>query len=96
MWLYSIVDKMTMSRLTIDMTEHQHQTLKATAALQGKSIKAYVLERLLPSPADEEQAHDELRALLSERLAQSQRGELIPGSITDAASEVSSVSGRPS
>lgn len=85
-----------MSRLTIDMTEHQHQTLKATAALHGKSIKAYVLERLLPSPADEGRAHDELRALLSERLAQSQRGELIAANITDAASEVSLVSGRPS
>lgn len=45
-----------MSRLTIDTTEHQHQTLKATVALQGKSIKVYVLECLLSSPVDEEQA----------------------------------------
>ena len=95
MCLYSTVDKMTMSRLTIDMTEQQHQALKATAALQGKSIKAYALERLLPSPADEGQALDELRALLSQRLAESQRGELIAGSITDVASEVLLVSGRP-
>ncbi|WP_210417050.1 hypothetical protein [Brenneria corticis] len=28
-----------MSRLTIDLTEHQHQSLKALAALQGKTIK---------------------------------------------------------
>ena len=95
MCLYSTVDEMTMSRLTIDMTEQQHQALKATAALQGKSIKAYALERLLPSPADEGQALDELRALLSQRLAESQRGELIAGSITDVASEVLLVSGRP-
>lgn len=79
-----------MSRLTIDMTEQQHQALKATAALQGKSIKAYALERLLPPAADEERALDELKALLSERLAEAQRGELIALSITDVACEVAS------
>jgi toxin ParE1/3/4 len=31
-----------MSRLTIDMTDHEHQSLKALAALQGKTIKQYV------------------------------------------------------
>jgi len=35
-----------MSRLTIDMTDQQHQSLKAMAALQGKTIKQYALERL--------------------------------------------------
>jgi Antitoxin ParD len=79
---------MTMSRLTIDMTEQQHQALKATAALQGKSIKAYAIERLFPLAADEGQVLDELRALLSERLAEAQRGELIMGRITDVAGEV--------
>ncbi len=28
-----------MSRLTIDLTDQQHQNLKALAALQGKTIK---------------------------------------------------------
>jgi len=37
-----------MSRLTIDMTDQQHQSLKAMDALQGKTIKQYALERLLP------------------------------------------------
>ncbi|ALP52521.1 antitoxin [Candidatus Tenderia electrophaga] len=41
-------------RLSIDVTPEQHQRLKAAAALQGKSIKEYVLERTLPAP--EEQA----------------------------------------
>ena len=31
--------------LTIDVTEQQHQTLKARAALEGKTIKKYTLER---------------------------------------------------
>jgi hypothetical protein len=35
-------------RLTIDITDQQHQSLKALAALQGKTIKEYALERLLP------------------------------------------------
>ena len=38
-----------MSRLTIDITEQQHKTLKAMAALQGKTIKEYALERLFPA-----------------------------------------------
>lgn len=37
-----------MSRLTIDMTEQQHQSLKALAALEGKTIKQYTIERLFP------------------------------------------------
>ncbi|MCC7183490.1 MAG: hypothetical protein IT509_07965 [Rhodocyclaceae bacterium] len=36
-----------MSRLTIDVTDQQHQTLKALAALEGKSIKQYALDRLM-------------------------------------------------
>lgn len=39
-----------MSRLTIDVTEQQHQSLKVMAALQGKSIREYALERLFPPP----------------------------------------------
>ena len=35
-------------RLSIDITQEQHKALKATAAMQGKSIKDYVLERTLP------------------------------------------------
>ncbi|MFQ5443753.1 MAG: DUF1778 domain-containing protein, partial [Nitrospinales bacterium] len=37
-----------MSRLSIEITAEQHQRLKAVAALAGKSIKDYVLDRALP------------------------------------------------
>lgn len=77
-----------MSRLTIDVTEQQHQTLKALAALEGKTIKQYALERLFPSASQEEQALRELKTLLTERIAQAQRGELADGSITDIADDV--------
>lgn len=36
-----------MSRLTIDITDQQHQSLKALAALQGKTIKHGRAETLL-------------------------------------------------
>jgi hypothetical protein len=74
-----------MSRLTIDVTEQQHQTLKARAALEGKSIKQYAIERLFPS--DEERALQELKALLLDRLAEAERGELDERSITEVADE---------
>lgn len=77
-----------MSRLTIDVTEQQHQALKAVSALQGKTIKQYVLERLFPVDTDEDQALDELKTLLNQRLEEARRGEVVADSITDIAEEV--------
>lgn len=57
-----------MSRLTIDITDQQHQRLKALAALEGKTIKQYAIERLFPAHLDEDQAWQELKALLDERI----------------------------
>lgn len=57
-----------MSRLTIDITQQQHQSLKVQAALQGKTIKQYALERLFPRDASGEQAWYELKSLLDERI----------------------------
>ena len=45
-----------MSRLTIEITEQQHQSIKALAAMLGKSIKEYAMQRLLPLTPDEEKA----------------------------------------
>jgi uncharacterized protein (DUF1778 family) len=73
-----------MSRLTIDITEQQHQALKATAALEGKTIKQFTLERLFNT---EKSDISEIRALLAERVAQAQRGEVIKGSISDIAEQ---------
>lgn len=57
-----------MSRLTIDMTDQQHQSLKALAALQGKTIKQYALERLFPGDVDADQAWQDLKILLGTRI----------------------------
>lgn len=74
-----------MSRLTIDVTQQQHQALKALAALEGKSIKQYALERLFPS--DEQQALQELKALLQSRLASAEQGEMAAQSAVDIADQ---------
>lgn len=65
-----------MSRLTIDMTDQQHQSLKALAALQGKTIKQYALERLFPADATGDQAWQELKALLGERVSDGLAGKV--------------------
>ncbi len=65
-----------MTRLSIELTEQQHQQIKATAALQGKSLKDYAVERLLPMTEDEKQAMAELKALLLPRIERAKRGEV--------------------
>lgn len=65
-----------MSRLTIDITDQQHQSLKALAALQGKTIKQYALERLFPGDADGDQAWQELKILLGTRISEGLAGKV--------------------
>lgn len=65
-----------MSRLTIDITGQQHQSLKALAALQGKTIKQYALERVFPGDTDAERAWEELKTLMSMRVNEGLAGRL--------------------
>ena len=76
-----------MSRLTIDLTDQQHQALKAMAALQGKSIKAYAVERLFPQSGGDEQALGELKALLQQRLAEASAVGVSTRSMSEIAEE---------
>lgn len=59
-----------MSRISIDVTPDEHQKLKAMAALQGKSIKDYVIERTLGTAegTEEEIALEALESLLDARI----------------------------
>jgi len=70
-----------MSRLTIDMTDQQHQSLKALAALQGKTIKQYALERLFPADPKGDLAWQELKGLLDERIADGLAGNVSTKSV---------------
>ena len=70
-----------MRRLSIEVTPEQHRRLKAIAALQGKSIKDYVLERALPpapsnSSLSEEEALQQLETLLAPRVEAAERDEI--------------------
>ena len=76
-----------MSRLTIDITSQQHQSLKAMAALQGKTIKQYALERLFPGDANDDQAWQELKALLGERINEGLAGKVSTKSVADILAE---------
>ena len=72
-------------RLSIDITKEQHKALKATAAMQGKSIKDYVLERTLP---DEEAALKELENFLKPRVEAAMRGERSDQTLNEIFDEV--------
>ncbi len=74
-------------RLSIEITADQHQRLKASAALQGKSIKDYVLDRTLPD-RNEEAALKELEAFLKPRLDAAKRGEWSDQSVDEIVGEV--------
>lgn len=70
-----------MSRLTIDLSDQQHQSLKALAALQGKTIRQYAIERLFPAPAEDDQAWQELKSLLGQRIAEGLSGKVSASSL---------------
>ena len=70
-----------MSRLTIEITDQQHKNIKALAAMQGKSIKEYAMQRLLPLTADEEKAMQELEEFLIPRIEAAERGEVVSTSV---------------
>lgn len=71
-----------MSRLTIDITDQQHQSLKAMAALQGKTIKQYTVERLFSTDVSSDQAWQELKTMLGERIAEGLAGNMSTKSMT--------------
>lgn len=67
-----------MSRFSIEITPEQHQRLKAVAALHGKSIKEYVLERALPpipGSLSEEEALQKLEDYLKPRIKAAEKGK---------------------
>lgn len=69
-------------RLSIEISPEQHQFLKAAAAIQGKSIKQYVLESALPNE-EEQQAFNQLESLLLRRKNNALKGNISKNSIDD-------------
>ncbi len=69
-----------MSRLSIELTSEEHQKIKAIAALQGSSIRDYVLERILPAEGDDIAALQELEAFLAPRIKDAENGDTVSSS----------------
>lgn len=69
-------------RLSIEITPEQHKNLKAAAALQGKSIKSYVLEKALPAPAEQD-ALKQLEAHFTPRATAAKEGRLSGKTVDD-------------
>lgn len=76
-----------MTRLSIELTEQQHHQIKTTAALQGKSLTEYAVERLLPMTEDEQKAMTELKAFVLPRIERARRGEVSPQSFDEIVDE---------
>jgi uncharacterized protein (DUF1778 family) len=69
-------------RLSIEVTSDQHKRLKAAAALQGESIKDYVLKRTLPNE-NELTALQALEEFLEPRIEAAKNGIKSSKSIDD-------------
>ncbi|MGC1497061.1 MAG: antitoxin [Sulfitobacter sp.] len=76
-----------MPRLSIDVSDQQHQQLKVVAALNGQTIKDFVLNRALredsESDMSEEAALQALQGLLEERLQEVRDGKTVRRSSAD-------------
>ena len=77
-----------MSRLTIDISDQQHSSLKAVAALQGKSIRQYAIERLFPDAANQDdEAWEEFKTLIQGRVASGLAGNVSARTIREIADQ---------
>jgi hypothetical protein len=67
-----------MSRISIDVSPQEHKKLKALAALQGKSIKDFVIERTIGMNGKDHSkaALAELELLLDERIRAARNGAI--------------------
>jgi uncharacterized protein (DUF1778 family) len=65
-----------MSRLTIDLTDEQHKTLKAIAALEGKSLRQYSLEKLLPVKDEIDEDWQRFKAFINKRIENGLEGKV--------------------
>lgn len=73
-----------MSRLSIEISSEQHQKIKALAALQGKSIKDLILDKLVnPNAVDEQRDWNKLEELLLYRVENAQVSPKSLKEITD-------------
>jgi len=76
-----------MSRLVIDVSAEEHQKIKALSALQGKSIKEYVLGKVFVEQDDGDDAMETLKLLLADRIEEAEQDEYSTKSFTQIAQD---------
>lgn len=77
-----------MSRIVIDVSGEQHQKIKTLAALNGQSIKDFVLDKVLErNTSSDEQAWDDLKKVLVDRIQSAEKGELSGKTMLEIADE---------
>jgi uncharacterized protein (DUF1778 family) len=75
-----------MSRLSIEITSEQHKKIKALAAIQGKSIKDLIIDRVInANTKDEQENWYELEKLLLDRI---ENAEVSPKTIEEITEDV--------
>ncbi len=78
-----------MSRLSIEISSEQHQKIKALSALQGKSIKDFILTKLFSEDNEAEQtAMAQLEGLLLSRIKQAKNTPVSSKSIQQITDDV--------
>jgi len=84
------------SRISIDVTQQENQRLKAMAALQGKSIKEFVLASTIGSQNDPNVERDlaELEAALDQRIKEAETSGTSPRTVEDIFQQAREESGR--
>ncbi|WP_290537982.1 DUF1778 domain-containing protein [Alcanivorax sp.] len=75
-------------RLSIELTPEQHQLLKVSATLEGKSLKAYVLERVLGNASEQEQSLAALETFLKTRLQSGRAGSRVSSNVDELVNQV--------
>lgn len=75
-------------RLSIELSPEQHYQIKAMAALQGKTIRDLVLDRIFNQQKEEDVAWEEFMALLGKRIANVRAGKLSARTPHEIAQEV--------
>lgn len=75
-------------RLSIELTPEQHQLLKVSATLEGKSLKAYVLERVLGNASEQEQSLAALETFLKTRLQSGRAGSRASSNVDELVNQV--------
>jgi len=77
-----------MSRLSIEISPKQHKHIKALAAMEGQSIKEFVMGKLFTADVNEDDAYEDFKTFMHGRIDEANRGELSKRTAAQIADDV--------